>query len=213
MIPQTLLSTIPFYLLRVALAILFPVLRVCLAPLLRAFQTNLPINRIGGDLLPMIITLALPLACGLVTDRLLRMISRRLKDLLTVTATEIFHQATQSTLEVFSRKTPLDVTRPQQQIEGCSDRKRPHDYAELRCLQGYWISKAGLEIGCRRLPRVYVRIYNAFGSKSDKVDARKLAELLRGGLLRPVYHGEMECGRCGSWGVVTRPSAKIYSES
>jgi hypothetical protein len=28
------------------------------------------------------------------------------------------------------------------------------------------------------------------GSKSDKVDARKLAELLRAGLLRPVYHGE-----------------------
>jgi transposase len=28
------------------------------------------------------------------------------------------------------------------------------------------------------------------GSKSDKVDARKLADLLRTGLLRPVYHGE-----------------------
>ena len=28
------------------------------------------------------------------------------------------------------------------------------------------------------------------GSKNDKVDARKLAELLRGGLLRSVYHGE-----------------------
>src|SRR5579864_4498085 len=28
------------------------------------------------------------------------------------------------------------------------------------------------------------------GSKSDRIDARKLAELLRGGLLRPVYHGE-----------------------
>jgi len=28
------------------------------------------------------------------------------------------------------------------------------------------------------------------GSKSDKVDAGKLAELLRAGLLRPVYHGE-----------------------
>ena len=27
------------------------------------------------------------------------------------------------------------------------------------------------------------------GSKSDKIDARKLAELLRGGHLRPVYHG------------------------
>jgi len=28
------------------------------------------------------------------------------------------------------------------------------------------------------------------GNKSDKVDARKLAELLRSGMLRPVYHGE-----------------------
>jgi transposase len=28
------------------------------------------------------------------------------------------------------------------------------------------------------------------GSKNDRIDARKLAELLRAGLLRPVYHGE-----------------------
>src|SRR5215470_11656909 len=28
------------------------------------------------------------------------------------------------------------------------------------------------------------------GSKSDRIDARKLADLLRGGFLRPVYHGE-----------------------
>jgi len=28
------------------------------------------------------------------------------------------------------------------------------------------------------------------GSKRDKIDARKLAELLRVGLLRPLYHGE-----------------------
>ena len=28
------------------------------------------------------------------------------------------------------------------------------------------------------------------GSKSDRIDARKLAELLRTNLLRPVYHGE-----------------------
>jgi Transposase len=28
------------------------------------------------------------------------------------------------------------------------------------------------------------------GSKSDRVDARKLADLLRSGMLRPVYHGE-----------------------
>lgn len=37
---------------------------------------------------------------------------------------------------------------------------------------------------------------NAFlrdGSKNDKVDARKLSELLRAGLLSPVYHGERGC--------------------
>ena len=28
------------------------------------------------------------------------------------------------------------------------------------------------------------------GSKSDKIDARKLADLLRTGMLQPVYHGE-----------------------
>jgi transposase len=28
------------------------------------------------------------------------------------------------------------------------------------------------------------------GSKSDRIDARKPAELLRGGQLKPVYHGE-----------------------
>ena len=30
------------------------------------------------------------------------------------------------------------------------------------------------------------------GSKSDAIDARKLAELLRAGMLSPVYHGEQE---------------------
>jgi hypothetical protein len=88
--------------------------------------------------LPMIITLALALACGLVADRLLRTIGRGLKDLLTVTAMEILHQAAPSTLEVFSRETPLDLTRPQRTSMGCSDRERPHDYAELRRLQACW---------------------------------------------------------------------------
>ena len=32
------------------------------------------------------------------------------------------------------------------------------------------------------------------GNKSDKVDARKLADLLRTGMLRPVYHGENGLG-------------------
>src|SRR5262249_27402915 len=40
------------------------------------------------------------------------------------------------------------------------------------------------------------------GNKSDKVDARKLADLLRTGMVRPVYHGDngqrtlRELGRC-----------------
>ena len=39
------------------------------------------------------------------------------------------------------------------------------------------------------------------GSKSDKVDARKLAELLRSGMLRAVYHGETgwDTTRVGAW--------------
>src|SRR3989454_5553306 len=32
------------------------------------------------------------------------------------------------------------------------------------------------------------------GNKSDRIDARKLAELLRSGLLSPVYQGEAEAG-------------------
>jgi hypothetical protein len=31
------------------------------------------------------------------------------------------------------------------------------------------------------------------GNKSDRIDARKLAELLRGNHLKPVYHGETAC--------------------
>jgi hypothetical protein len=53
---------------------------------------------------------------------------------------------------------------------------------------------------------------NAFfkeGHKSDQIDARKLADLLRTGMLRPVDHGNPGCGRCVSWGAVIRPSAKI----
>jgi len=46
------------------------------------------------------------------------------------------------------------------------------------------------------------------GSKDDRVDARKLSELLRAGLLRSVYHGEMDYGLCASWSVATKWSAK-----
>jgi hypothetical protein len=88
LVPLALLLAILFYLLRVALAILLP----------RTFEANLPVNRIAGDLLPMIIMTAFALACGLAANGLSRMISRRLKDLLTITAPEIFHRAAPSAM-------------------------------------------------------------------------------------------------------------------
>jgi transposase len=53
------------------------------------------------------------------------------------------------------------------------------------------------------------------GNKSDRIDARKLAELLRGGMLSPVYHGEtstrtlQELGR--SYQALTQDSTRVMS--
>ena len=42
------------------------------------------------------------------------------------------------------------------------------------------------------------------GNKNDRVDARKLAELLRGNYLSPVYHGEHgRAACCGNWRAAT----------
>ena len=92
-VTQALLSAISFHLLRVILAIFLPIVRVRLAPLPRTLQANLLVHRIGSDLQPMIIGAALALAGRLAANLLLRMIEVRLKDLLTVTATAILHQA------------------------------------------------------------------------------------------------------------------------
>jgi hypothetical protein len=93
LVPQALLPAITFHLLRAVLAIFLPIVLVRLAPLPRTLQADLLIHRIGGDLLAMIIAAALPLACGLAANPLLGMIRARLKDLLTITATVILHQA------------------------------------------------------------------------------------------------------------------------
>src|ERR1700721_970656 len=47
------------------------------------------------------------------------------------------------------------------------------------------------------------------GSKSDKVDARKLAELLRTGMLRAVYHGENGLGTVGQLGRCYTPTRSV----
>src|SRR5215472_838023 len=82
--------------------------RVRRAPLPRTLQADLPIHRIGSDLLPMIIGAALALACGLVANLLLRMIAVGLKSLPTVAATVILHQATpeENGRGSFSLETP-----------------------------------------------------------------------------------------------------------
>jgi hypothetical protein len=84
-VPRALLPAISFHLPRVFLTILLPIVRVHLAPLPRTLQADLLIHRIGSDLLPMIVGAALPLACGLVANLLLRMITVRLKNLPAVT--------------------------------------------------------------------------------------------------------------------------------
>ena len=113
LVPQALLPTISFHLLRVILAIFLPIVRVPLAPLPRTVQADLLIHRIGGDLLSMIIATALALACRLSANPLLRMIGGRSKNLLTVGAAVILHQATpqENGRCSFSLEAPLNLKR------------------------------------------------------------------------------------------------------
>jgi hypothetical protein len=64
-----------------------------IAPLFSAFLHHLGVEGVGVNLFAVIIPAALPLARGLAANELLQMISGRLKDLLTVRATAIIHQA------------------------------------------------------------------------------------------------------------------------
>jgi hypothetical protein len=50
------------------------------------------------------------------------------------------------------------------------------------------------------------------GNKSDRIDARKRADLLRGNQLNPIYHGETGCACCANYRGVVRPSSKTCRE-
>jgi hypothetical protein len=76
-----------------SLAVAFPIIGVLLAPLMRTVQAHLPVDRIGGDLLAVIIPSASLLAVGLAASKLVRVIRGRLEGLLAVTAVTITHQA------------------------------------------------------------------------------------------------------------------------
>src|SRR5437667_12601239 len=99
LVPAALFPTISFYLLGVGLAIFLPIVRVRPAPLPWTLQADLLINRIGGDLLPVIIGAALALAGRLIAHLLLRMVRRRLKSLLPVAARAVPHQGLQKRME------------------------------------------------------------------------------------------------------------------
>ena len=70
LVPLPLELPIPFRPRRIVLAQLRPVARVLRAPLLRAVLAHLAIHRIGGDLPPMVIVTAPPLARLVAASRL-----------------------------------------------------------------------------------------------------------------------------------------------
>src|SRR5260370_16468088 len=93
LVTNMLLSPVPFDGLRVPLPVLLLVVGMGIAPLLPAFLHHLGVEGIGADLLVVIIAAAAPLAWGLAANDFLPMITGTLKDLLTVRATAITHQA------------------------------------------------------------------------------------------------------------------------
>jgi len=99
---------ITLHLLRVVLAVLLPIARVSLAPLLRTLLADLPVKGVGPDLVPVIIAPALPLALRLAANELLGMIWGRVKDLLTTKTAAITHQAApnQNAMESFCSEPP-----------------------------------------------------------------------------------------------------------
>lgn len=129
LVPQALLLAIPFHLPRVVLTVFLPIRRVCLAPLPRTLQANLLVQGIGSDLLPMVIGAALPLACRLVANLLLRMITVRLKSLPTVTTTVALHPAApkENGSDSFSLEAPLQPGAASQRllvVSRCQPRRR-----------------------------------------------------------------------------------------
>jgi len=116
LVTNMLLSAVPFDGLRVPLPVLLLVVGMGIAPLLPAFLHHLGVEGIGADLLVVIVAAAAPLAWGLAANDLLRMITGRLKDLLTVRATAITHQAApaQNAMVSFCSEPPLNLYRRQE---------------------------------------------------------------------------------------------------
>jgi hypothetical protein len=109
-----LLLAVPLDRFRVPLPILLLVVGMRIAPLFPAFLHHLGVEGIGANLFAVIIPAAMPLALALAANELLRMISGSLKDLLTVRATAITHQAApdQNAIESFCPEALLNLNPP-----------------------------------------------------------------------------------------------------
>jgi hypothetical protein len=118
LITDLLLLAVPLDRFRVPLPILLLVVGMRIAPLFPAFLHHLGVEGIGASLFAVIIPAALPLARGLAANQLLRMIWCRLKDLLTVRAAAIIHQAApdQNASGSFCPEPPLNSNPPPQKI-------------------------------------------------------------------------------------------------
>jgi len=92
LVPLSLALPVAFRPGRVVLKQLPPVVRVLRAPLLRALQTPLPIHRIGGDLPPVVITAAPPLADRMTACGLSRLELGWLKRTLAIAADPFSHE-------------------------------------------------------------------------------------------------------------------------
>jgi hypothetical protein len=115
LVTDLLLLAVPLHRRRVPLPVLLLVVGMRITPLFPAFLYHLGVEGVGANLFAVIIPAALPLARGLAANDLLRMIRDRLKDLLTVRATVITHQAApaQNAIESFCPEPPLKLNRRQ----------------------------------------------------------------------------------------------------
>lgn len=111
LIAEALLVAILLDRLRMILAVLPLITGMGISPLLLAIPYDLGVERVGADLVPMIVSAALPLTFGLATNELLRMERGRLENLLAIKAKSVTHQAAPNRMEnrPFCPETPLSL--------------------------------------------------------------------------------------------------------
>jgi len=116
LVTDLLLAAVPLDRFRVPLSVLLLVVGMRITPLFPALLHHLGVEGIGTNLGVVIIAAAVPLTRGLAANDLLRMIAGKLKNLLTVRATAITHQAApaQNAMVSFCSELPWKLHRRQE---------------------------------------------------------------------------------------------------